>query len=367
MSIDFSKSFSIRPESPRVEPLRELALFVQEYPDEELTPHLFLLNEKYKYYRPICGDGNCFYRACLFYYFTETDLRDYGRLFPHAPVRDCRNLPFEFDDFEVEPVIKYIWREYLLPLADLAPSQRRRELAKKLNASLLLDAFLIAYLRSLNHAYLTNHQSQFSAYIEGDMGQEFAAVLNFGRESEGVELFAMAELLRMRITIMMVHRENFQEIVFREEEKQNIILFFRPGHYDILCSEQDFRKEDSFVSPSSQLSHSSNNWRPHSQPEFNIVKINSIQDLSRYGPKRNSSDGSNLRKPKSNVSNIDEFYTKATVPASSRKEATSSKKKGKNVSSSNLTQLQKKPESGKKEFKASEVPVPNVSPKRVYV
>jgi hypothetical protein len=47
----------------------------------------------------------------------------------------------------------------------------------------------------------------------------------------------MAELLKVKITIMMVHKENFQRIVYMEEGNPNYVLFLRPGHYDILCEE----------------------------------------------------------------------------------------------------------------------------------
>lgn len=126
MSVDFSQSFSIAPESARVKSIRALAGFINEYPDEELTPNLLRLNDKYQYYRPICGDGNCFYRACVFLYFSHANLKDFGRLFPQAPVKNCRNLPFDLEEYNVNEVLRYIWKDFLLPLAGLDIYERQK-------------------------------------------------------------------------------------------------------------------------------------------------------------------------------------------------------------------------------------------------
>lgn len=82
MSVDFTTSFSIRPDTARVSEIKFLNDFIEEYPDEELTPNLIKLGERYKYYRPICGDGNCFYRACIFLYFSTAKLEKFSETFP---------------------------------------------------------------------------------------------------------------------------------------------------------------------------------------------------------------------------------------------------------------------------------------------
>lgn len=51
----------------------------------------------------------------------------------------------------------------------------------------------------------------------------------------------MAELLRVKLTIMMVHKENFQKIVYMENGRATFDLFFRPGHYDILSQEDEYQ------------------------------------------------------------------------------------------------------------------------------
>ena len=122
----------------------------------------------FKYYRPICGDGNCFYRACAFLYLSVAELRSFENTFQMAPVKDCIKAPFDLEEFKVEEVLFYIWKEYLLPLKDMNVINRRVQLSTKLNGSVMLDSFLIAYLRSLVHQHIRNHRGQFAAFIEGN-------------------------------------------------------------------------------------------------------------------------------------------------------------------------------------------------------
>ena len=97
MSVDFTSSFSIKPDTSRVSEIKIFSEFIEEYPDEELTPNLTRLGERYKYYRAINGDGNCFYRACVFLYFSTAKLEKFSETFPSAPIKNCINLPFDLE------------------------------------------------------------------------------------------------------------------------------------------------------------------------------------------------------------------------------------------------------------------------------
>lgn len=57
----------------------------------------------------------------------------------------------------------------------------------------------------------------------------------FGQESEGVELFTLARILDAQITVLMVHRENYQQVHLNNNSKhtRSFVVSFRPGHYDI--------------------------------------------------------------------------------------------------------------------------------------
>jgi hypothetical protein len=110
MSVNFHASFAIKPDTPRIGHVAPLNDFINKYPDEDLTPNLIRLAERFEYYRPICGDGNCFYRACVFLYFSVANLRSFEETFLYAPVKDCINAPFDLEEYDVKEVLAYIWR-----------------------------------------------------------------------------------------------------------------------------------------------------------------------------------------------------------------------------------------------------------------
>ena len=55
---------------PLVFEVKSLRDFIEDYPYEELRPQLREIQKVYQYYRPIFGDGNCFYRSCIFLYLS---------------------------------------------------------------------------------------------------------------------------------------------------------------------------------------------------------------------------------------------------------------------------------------------------------
>ncbi len=59
--------------------------------------------------------------------------------------------------------------------------------------------------------------------------------MQFGQESEGIQIYALAEALQTRITIFCIDAGGFEPVYYMENlEDKGIYLFFRPGHYDIV-------------------------------------------------------------------------------------------------------------------------------------
>ena len=86
MDFRLQEAFSHRPDIPLISPVRPLGEFIRQYPDESLHDRLNELEKDYHHYRQVKGDGNCFYRSCVFLYLSQADLNDYDRLFPPAAV-----------------------------------------------------------------------------------------------------------------------------------------------------------------------------------------------------------------------------------------------------------------------------------------
>ena len=69
--------FSRKPLNKNISSIKYLKDFIESYPNDLLKPSLYQLSETYQYYRPINGDGNCFYRAIMFLYLKYADLSNF--------------------------------------------------------------------------------------------------------------------------------------------------------------------------------------------------------------------------------------------------------------------------------------------------
>lgn len=165
---DFDEFFSQRPVKDNISSFKRLRKFINDYPDQELAPNLLRLEEEYKYYRAINGDGNCFYRAIMFLYLREADLSHFEKLFSHADIFACDNLPFSNPKkIDSDTLLQYAWQKFLFPLAELQPFEREKQLERLINSSKNLDAILVCYFRALNFNYLLQHKAEFQPFSYG--------------------------------------------------------------------------------------------------------------------------------------------------------------------------------------------------------
>lgn len=98
----------------------------------------------------------------MFLYLREAELGNYERLFPHTDLLACRSLPFKnHQGLTSDALLEYAWQRYLLPLADLRPLEREKQLERLINSSVNFDAILVAYFRALNYDYILRHRGDF--------------------------------------------------------------------------------------------------------------------------------------------------------------------------------------------------------------
>ena len=161
-----------------------LEAFAKDYPNPDIP--IRDLAAVHPLFQRVRGEGNCFYRACLYLYLCYAPLHDYGTLFPQVSLREARNTPFASADFEPDVVLQFIWQRYLRPLAGTRGREREERVRDALGSSFLLEAYLIMYFRCLNHRYLTQNRREFDDFA--DVGKELDRIRTYGQESEGVEL-----------------------------------------------------------------------------------------------------------------------------------------------------------------------------------
>jgi hypothetical protein len=59
-------------------------------------------------------------------------------------------------------------------------------------------------------------------------------ILTYGQESEGIELYTLSMVLEARVTIVVVHQQNYTQYDLNSQRyRHNFIVSYRPGHYDI--------------------------------------------------------------------------------------------------------------------------------------
>ena len=102
---------------------------------------------------------------------------------------------------------------------------------------------LVMYSRFVTSAYLRSNQERFEGFAEG-----YATVIDFcksevepmDRESEQMQIMALAEVFQVRISIVYLDRsdsDNFTQIVYPIDYSGpnfTVYLLYRPGHYDLL-------------------------------------------------------------------------------------------------------------------------------------
>ena len=99
------------------------------------------------------------------------------------------------------------------------------------------DFLMIGYFRSANYNFIKNGAEQFKDFMDEHTTLDYYLnkVPVFGEESEGVELYSLADLFKVPLSIYCVKKDSINPIhYFERKENSQYYLFFRPGHYDII-------------------------------------------------------------------------------------------------------------------------------------
>lgn len=75
---------------------------------------------------------------------------------------------------------------------------------------------MIGYFRSVNYFHLKKNQAEFLPFIrDTDTFQEqLSRVVKFGSESEGVEIFSLANAMKIKIIIFCIDYNGFQPVSY---------------------------------------------------------------------------------------------------------------------------------------------------------
>jgi ubiquitin thioesterase protein OTUB1 len=213
-------------------------------PCSNFTTGCKYLSTKYKSYRAIRRDGNCYYRAFLFA-LCEKLL--------HQPNMLARILDFARNS--IEEVTKYGYDRFavetfheelvdLLEFVSTGPSVEH--LQTRLNEENASSDYSCWFLRCITSSYIKKDPDRFIHFIDDP---QYSSVESFcarevdpmGRESGEIQVLALAESFGVCVNIEYLDGRDLQQGHLvkhsfgpQEDDAFGICLLYRPGHYDIL-------------------------------------------------------------------------------------------------------------------------------------
>lgn len=197
----------------------------------------------YSHVRRTRGDGNCFYRAFGFAYMelligNQAEYDRFKALASHSK-DDLVSLGFPL--FTVED----FHQVFMETIDEVGKQQSIEELLKAFRDEGLSN-YIVVYLRLLTSAQLQRKSEFFENFIEGGRTvKEFCSqeVEPMARESDHIHIIALTDALGVCVRVVYMDRSGDSSVVnhhdFPEDgSRPEVILLYRPGHYDILYQKQ---------------------------------------------------------------------------------------------------------------------------------
>ncbi|MBM3198071.1 MAG: hypothetical protein FJZ58_02295 [Chlamydiae bacterium] len=216
----------------------------------------------YPHYRPIRGDGNCYYRAVMFG-FLEQILLQGNKQRLHDLARLLSPLIQRTQSQDQQQKL-LLFQQALVQWESVEALER--DLNNKNNA---LDEAMVMFARMLLLQYLDQHKDKSigddmftlgqrvaqAAYIEEGRFLDGDGLLNlstqeieqayqvyktkigtFKEEAFGplVQLGILGDLLGCQLILMQVTKWGASPLYNAKQGQEQVVLFFRPGHYDLL-------------------------------------------------------------------------------------------------------------------------------------
>ncbi|EKM76212.1 hypothetical protein AGABI1DRAFT_115956 [Agaricus bisporus var. burnettii JB137-S8] len=244
-------------DGPLIQDVAPLSLLRSEY--EANDNHVFvkeidwLINNGYHDFRRVKGDGDCFYRAIGFAFFTrliQNPDKDLAVVTTLSTLMATANLLEEtgieklvYEDFytEMEALIRWV----VVP----------REGKSILTIDGLLEYFrdpegsnvVVVYLRLVTASYIKAHVEDFENFLFHPETRELMSVpdycnrvMGLGKEADHVEIMALCDAFRWNVEVAYLGGHSKDAINFVKIPDapypgfDPVFLLYRPGHYDIL-------------------------------------------------------------------------------------------------------------------------------------
>ncbi|XP_072031898.1 LOW QUALITY PROTEIN: ubiquitin thioesterase OTUB1-like [Amphiura filiformis] len=229
----------IKEANPLVSEKQDLAILNEEYRDDPIyTQKVKDLIAHYSHVRKTRGDGNCFFRAFGFAYLEKLllDKVELHRFKGIASKSKDELVSLGFPAFTIEDFHE-TFMEVLQQVEE--PGSSLVALSDTFNDQGISD-YLVVYLRLLTSGQLQKEAEFYQNFIEGDRPvKDFCnqEVEPMAKESDHIHIIALTSAVGVGVRVVYLDRGEAEKVNhhdFPEGCRIQIILLYRPGHYDIL-------------------------------------------------------------------------------------------------------------------------------------
>ena len=210
--------------------------------NEEYLKSIENISKKYKTYRKVRRDGNCFYRSFIYRLFEQACIRNDKVLFEKIKQKIIESKKLtEKNGYEwavVQDFYEIFLKEFTECFNSLSKGIIPREYLDKLFSDNEKGNYMIYFIRFCLAAYLKENKENYKSYIEIDFDEwvrkEVEAI---DHVADQIQIMACVNYFDVGVKIEYLNKFKNEVVKLPENKPDNeffIYLLFSPGHYDIL-------------------------------------------------------------------------------------------------------------------------------------
>ena len=210
--------------------------------NEEYLKSIENISKKYKTYRKVRRDGNCFYRSFIYRLFEQACIRNDKVLFEKIKQKIIESKKLtEKNGYEwavVQDFYEIFLKEFNECFNSLSEGIIPREYLDKLFSDNEKGNYMIYFIRFCLAAYLKENKDNYKSYIEIDFDEWIRKEVEaIDHVADQIQIMACVNYFDVGVKIEYLNKFKNEVVKLPENKPDNeffIYLLFSPGHYDIL-------------------------------------------------------------------------------------------------------------------------------------
>ena len=210
--------------------------------NEEYLKSIENISKKYKTYRKVRRDGNCFYRSFIYRLFEHACIKNDKIFFEKIKQKIIESKTLtEKNGYEwavVQDFYEIFLKEFTECFNSLSSGIIPREYLDKLFSDNEKGNYLIYFIRFCLAAYLKENKENYKSYIEIDFDEWIRKEVEaIDHVADQIQIMACVNYFNVGIKIEYLNKFKNEVVKLPENKPDNeffIYLLFSPGHYDIL-------------------------------------------------------------------------------------------------------------------------------------